>query len=68
MEKGMTNQPKVKGLGDLVEWFLRKIGITEERIKNLLNIEECGCSTRKQRLNKFWSWGKKKKEDKPPSK
>lgn len=64
----MANQPKVKGLGDLVEWVLRKVGITEERIKNLLNIEECECSTRKERLNKLWSWKKKKKEDKPPSK
>ena len=59
---------KIRGLGDLIEWILRRLWITEERIKKLLDIEECGCHSRKDFLNKLWSWkSNKKREDEPPS-
>lgn len=46
------------GLGDLVEATLSKFGITEERFKEWLNLQECGCTKRKKFLNSLLSWKK----------
>ena len=44
---------KPVGLGDAVERALKTFGITEERFKKAFNLDECGCSKRKEWLNKF---------------
>ncbi len=49
-----------KGLGDVVEDVLTKFGITQERYKKWLNLEECDCTKRKEWLNNFFSWKVKK--------
>ena len=51
---------RINGLGDLVEYLLKKVGITEERVKRILGIKECGCKNRKDFLNKLFSWRKDK--------
>jgi len=50
-----------KGLGDIVEATLLKLGITEEAFKNFFNLKECNCTKRKQWLNGLFSWHNKKK-------
>lgn len=42
-----------EGLGDLVHEALNRIGITEERFKQILGLEECNCSKRRKLLNKL---------------
>lgn len=44
---------KMEGLGDLVHAALNKLGITEERFKEILGIKECNCSKRRRLLNKL---------------
>ena len=44
---------KPVGLGDAVERALNTFGITEERFKKAFKLDECGCSKRKEWLNKF---------------
>jgi hypothetical protein len=48
----------VQGLGDVVEYALKSVGITEERFKELFNLQECNCSKRKAWLNSLLSWHK----------
>jgi len=48
---------KRTGLGDLVEYLLNKVGITEDRFKRWFRLKDCTCSYRKDWLNKLWSWG-----------
>ena len=43
-------------VGDAVESVLTMFGITEERLKTLLGVKECGCSKRKQMLNEFFTF------------
>jgi len=38
-------------LGEKVQGLLRSIGITEERVKKILNVKDCGCSRRKKTLD-----------------
>ncbi len=51
--------PKVTGLGDVVEAALNKFGVTQERYKNWFGLEECSCTKRKKWLNSVFSWNKK---------
>ena len=44
---------KIEGLGDLIHATLNKIGITEERFKQVLQLKECNCSARRKFLNKL---------------
>ena len=44
---------KIEGLGDLVHAALNKIGITEERFKEVLGLKECNCNKRRKLLNKL---------------
>ena len=45
---------QTKGLGDVVEQILTTIGVTEERLKRLFNVKECGCAKRKRMLNELF--------------
>ena len=49
------------GLGDIVEGVLTKWGITQERYKSWMGLQECKCSNRKMWLNNFLSWKVSKK-------
>jgi hypothetical protein len=40
-----------KGLGDYVADGLKKIGITEERVKRITGKKDCGCAKRRAALN-----------------
>jgi predicted flap endonuclease-1-like 5' DNA nuclease len=44
---------KIEGLGDLIHATLNKLGITEERFKQVLQLKECNCSARRKFLNKL---------------
>ena len=44
------------GLGDVVESVLTKMGITQERVKEWFNLQECRCSERKAWLNGLFKW------------
>lgn len=44
---------KIEGLGDLIHATLNKIGITEERFKQVLQLKECNCNARRKFLNKL---------------
>jgi len=44
---------KIEGLGDLIHATLNKIGITEERYKEVLGLKECNCNNRRKLLNKL---------------
>jgi predicted flap endonuclease-1-like 5' DNA nuclease len=55
-ESGITSKSdlnKIEGLGDLVHAALNKVGITEERFKKVLNLQECKCTERRRLLNKL---------------
>ena len=45
-----------RGLGDVVESTLTKLGITQERYKSFFGLQECNCTKRKKWLNGFLSW------------
>jgi hypothetical protein len=55
---------EVSGLGDLVEGILTKFGITSEKVENALGVPECGCSKRKQFLNKLFPFTRKNDQQK----
>jgi predicted flap endonuclease-1-like 5' DNA nuclease len=44
---------KIEGLGDLIHATLNKLGITEERFKQVLQLKECHCNARRKFLNKL---------------
>jgi hypothetical protein len=48
-----------EGLGDLVEKVLKKFGITEDRVKAMTGLKDCGCDRRKEWLNKVFPFRKK---------
>jgi hypothetical protein len=54
----------VEGLGDLVENVLTKFGITSEKVEKALGVQDCGCSKRKQFLNKLFPFARKNDEQK----
>lgn len=49
---------KIEGLGDLIHATLNKIGITEERFKQVLQLKECNCNARRKFLNKLIPFSK----------
>lgn len=49
---------EMTGLGDVIEYALQSVGITEERFKAWFNLKECNCSKRKAYLNNLFSWKK----------
>jgi len=50
---------KLEGLGDVVEKVLSKFGISEDRIKTMTGIKNCGCKERKRWLNEVFPFRKK---------
>ena len=54
----------MEGLGDLVENVLTKFGITQERVQSALGTPDCGCSQRKQFLNRLFPFARKNDEQK----
>lgn len=51
-----TPPPKpTKGLGDVIESALSKVGVTPERVERFLG-RPCGCKERKQKLNQLSAW------------
>jgi hypothetical protein len=56
----LENAEQMEGLGDLLEKTFSTFGITEDRIKRLTGLKECGCTKRKKWLNKVFPFGKKK--------
>ena len=48
-----------EGLGDLIGNVMSKLGVTEEKIQKWSNIGGCGCSARRQFLNKIMPFRKK---------
>jgi hypothetical protein len=54
----------MEGLGDLVENVLTKFGITQERVRSALGTPDCGCSQRKQFLNRLFPFARKNDEQK----
>ena len=54
--QGLSENLKLEefeGLGDLVHAALNRLGITEERFKQILGLQECNCSKRRKMLNKL---------------
>ena len=51
--QGVTLETKMDGLGDLVHATLKTLGITEERFKKILGVDECNCNKRRAFLNKL---------------
>lgn len=49
---------KPRGLGDVVEGALKKIGVTKERVEKLTG-RKCNCSKRQDTLNKLVPFNKK---------
>jgi hypothetical protein len=56
-----------EGLGDVVSNILAGLGIEESSIEKWLNIEECGCSKRKEFLNKIFPFRKKNASKEDPN-
>ncbi|MFA5376320.1 MAG: hypothetical protein WC455_11300 [Dehalococcoidia bacterium] len=48
---------KSRGLGDVLEAALSKVGITHDRVDAWLG-RPCGCAERKERLNRLFSWAR----------
>ena len=59
---------KSEGLGDTVAKVLKVFYIDRlaEKIAHLLGYEDCGCTRRKSKLNKLFSYKKKKNDKKIP--
>jgi hypothetical protein len=49
------------GVGDVVESVLSRLGITQEKFKELFNLQECNCTERKKWLNGVFHWRRKRK-------
>jgi len=47
---------KMRGLGDLLAWCFRKIGI-EVAVKKISRGKDCGCKKRQEALNKAVPFG-----------
>lgn len=52
--KGIHHNDEYKGLGDVIEDTLNKLGITQERFKSFFNLQECDCNNRKKWLNSLF--------------
>jgi hypothetical protein len=57
-----NNMAKSEGLGDTIAKITRFFGIDKlaDKIAHMLGYEDCGCSRRKNKLNKLFSYKKKK--------
>lgn len=59
-DQGITLQTYIQkepeGLGDTVANVLAKFGITEESIGRVLGVSGCGCSKRRQFLNRIFPY------------
>jgi hypothetical protein len=57
----MQEKIESKGLGDSIEKFTHflKIDILAKKIASLLNKEDCGCTRRRDKLNKLVPYNKK---------
>jgi hypothetical protein len=51
----------IRGVGDVVEEVLTAFGITQERYKWLMGLDECDCTERKKWLNGIFHWRHKRK-------
>lgn len=51
-------ESKSEGLGDTLEKIFTKFGVTEERIKKYIGLEDCGCEERKKFLNRIFPYRK----------
>ena len=51
----MPDRSEPKGFGDLISSALSLVGITEERVSAWLGAA-CGCSARRDKLNRLGSW------------
>lgn len=59
MANKITDQvSETKGLGDLIEKALTRVGITSDRVTKWLG-KECGCKERKERLNRLGNWARR---------
>lgn len=54
--KHNSKEHEIVGLGDIIEQTLNKLGITQERFKQLFGLKECNCTERKEFLNNVLSW------------
>ena len=52
-----------EGLGDTIEKVLKKFGITQEKIENVIGSKGCGCSERKKWFNKIFSYKENKDQE-----
>jgi hypothetical protein len=52
------NHKAKPGWGDQLESVLKSVGITEDRVSRLLG-RPCGCTKRKEMLNRLGEWTKK---------
>jgi len=55
-EEGITKETESKGLGDTVERVLSKLGITNKIMSTVFNRGGCGCSERKEWLNRIFKY------------
>jgi hypothetical protein len=57
-----------EGLGDTIAKITHFFGIDKlaEKIAHLFGYEDCGCTRRKSKLNKLFSYKKKKNDKKIP--
>lgn len=63
MIKKIRIQP-LDGLGDLIQEITDSTGISTivETVANKLNIKDCGCKKRKEKLNNLFPFNKKVEE------
>ena len=47
---------KSKGLGDTIEKFLLRLGVSKNRVRAIMGIKECGCDNRKEFLNRIFPY------------
>lgn len=57
-----SNMAKSQGLGDTIAKITHFFGIDKlaEKIAHMLGYEDCGCSRRQKKLNKLFSYKKRK--------
>lgn len=57
----MKNKIESKGLGDTIEKFTHFFGLDKlaEKIAHLFGKKDCGCTRRKEKLNKIVPYKKK---------
>ena len=58
----MEEKKQAEGLGDTLKQVFDKTGITTvvEKVVEVLDLDECGCKTRQESLNKMFPYNKEK--------